>query len=241
VRAAREPGSRRSLQHVAAAAHGLDQLGVAAVILQLAAQAADGDVDGAVERPGLAAAQQVQQHVAGQHPVGALHQGDQQVVFAPRERHFDGVRVEQAAARGLQRPAAEAQAAGAGLGGAGRAFAGAAQHGADAGQQFARVERFRHVVVGAEFQADDAVGFLPHRGQHDDGDVGLGAHPAREVEAGFAGQHQVQHDDVVVAGGPDAAGFPRVAGDGDAHPVLFQEAGQQVADLAVVVDDHDVR
>ena len=63
-----DAGSRvlhRRRQHVAAAAHRLDELGVAPVILQLAAQAGDGNVDRAVERPGLPAPQQIQQHVAG--------------------------------------------------------------------------------------------------------------------------------------------------------------------------------
>src|SRR6516165_7680337 len=46
----------RRRQHIAAAAHGLDELGIAPVILQLAAQARHGHIDGAVERPGLAAA-----------------------------------------------------------------------------------------------------------------------------------------------------------------------------------------
>ena len=42
------------------------------------------------------------------------------------------------------------------------------QHGLDTGQQFARVERFGDVIVGAHFQADDAVGLLGHGGQKDD-------------------------------------------------------------------------
>ena len=119
VRAARLRGQRRQphapldrrRQDVAAAAHCLDELGVAAVILQLAAQAADRDVDRPVERAGLAATQQVEQHVAGQHAVGALDQRQQQVVFAAGQRDLDTVGVEQPAARRLQRPAGEAQVA----------------------------------------------------------------------------------------------------------------------------------
>ena len=115
---------------------------MAAVILELAAQPADGDVDRAVERPGLPAAQQVEQHVAGQHPVGALDQRQQQVVLAAGERHLDAVRVEQPPAGRLQPPAGEASAARRRLAAVGlRRVAGAAQHGADAGEQFARVER----------------------------------------------------------------------------------------------------
>ena len=64
----------------------------------------------------------------------------------------------------FQRPAAEAQRAGARFGALAGAVADAAQHRADARQQFARIERLGHVVVGAEFQADDPVGFLAHGG-----------------------------------------------------------------------------
>ena len=149
---------------------------MAAVVFQFTAQAADGDVNGAVERAGLAAAQQIQQHVAGEHTVGTLGEGEQKIVFTAGERNFHAIRVQQPAAGRFQDPAAEAQClAGAAVDAAVRGVPGAAENSADAGQQFARVEGFRHVVVGAEFEADDAVRFLPHRGQHDDGDVGLAA------------------------------------------------------------------
>ena len=44
----------------------------------------------------------------------------------------------------------------------------AAQHGLDAGDQFARVEGLADIVVGAHFQPDDAVDRLVSRGEHDD-------------------------------------------------------------------------
>ena len=68
------------------------------------------------------------------------------------------------------------------------------------------------------------------------------AQPAREVEAALARQHQVEHHQMVVAIGQGAARLLRVAHRGDAHVVLlFEEAGEQVADLAVVVHHQDVR
>ena len=213
---------------------------VAPVVLQLASQAGDGDIDRAVERAGLPPAQQVQQHVAGQHPVGALHQGLQQVVFAAGQGDLDPVGVEQAAAGRFQRPAVEAVATDRRIVPGFRLVARAAQDGAYPGEQLTRVERLRHVVVGAKLEADDAVGFLAHRGEHDDGDGRLGAQPAREVEAGFAGQHEVEHDELVVPVEPGAAGFLAVAHRGDADALLFQETREQVADVAVIIDDEDV-
>ncbi|MNN55195.1 hypothetical protein D3C81_1700570 [compost metagenome] len=54
-------------------------------------------------------------------------------------------------------------------------LAGATLNGAQSGEQFPRVERFGQVIVGAQFQADDAVAQFTHRGQHDDCNVRLRA------------------------------------------------------------------
>ena len=88
-------------QHVAAAADGFDELGVPAVILQFAAQAGDGDVDRAIERTGLAAAQEVKKHIPRQHAAGAVQQSDQKHVFATGYGNFNAGWVKQAAARGF--------------------------------------------------------------------------------------------------------------------------------------------
>jgi hypothetical protein len=69
----------------------------------------------------------------------------------------------------------------------------AAQDAADARQQFARLERFGQVVVGAHFQAEDAVQRLVAGGQHDDRQSRLGAQLAAQGQAIVAGQVEVQH------------------------------------------------
>ena len=211
------------------------------VILELSAQAADRDVDRAVERASLAPAQQVQQHVAGQHPVRPVQHRHQQVILAAGQHHLHPVRVEQAAPRRLQQPAAEAQAARRRLHPPLRPLGTAPQHRPDARQQLARVERLGQVVVGAELEPDDPVRLLDPRGQQDDRHVGLGAQPAREVEATLAGEHQVEHDELVVSVRPVAPGLPRIPRRGDAKPAALQEARQQLAYLAVVIDHQDVR
>ena len=63
-------------------------------------------------------------------------------------------------------------------------------------RQFARIERLRQVIVGAELQADDAVHILAARGQHDDRDLALLAQAAQDLEAIDAGQHDVEHHQV---------------------------------------------
>ena len=48
---------------------------------------------------------------------------------------------------------------------------GATQHGSDARHQLARRERLGEVIVGAEIQAEDAIGFHAARRQHHDRDA----------------------------------------------------------------------
>ena len=231
-------------EDVAAATDGFDELaGFLVVVLtftfEFAAESADGDVDGAVERASLAASEEVKQHIAGKHLVGAFDEGGEEVVFAAGEGDLGAVGVDEAAAAGFEAPAGEAVETG-GFSGAGAALAGASQDGADAGEEFAGVEGFGQVVVGAEFEADDAVGFVAHGGEHDDGDVGHGAQPAGDVEAGLAGEHEVEDDELVVAGGPGTACVAAIADGGDAHSVTVEETGEEVADFAVIVDEQDV-
>ena len=83
-----------------------------------------------------------------------------------------------------------------GLGGSGPLEA--AQHGLDAGNQFARAEGLGDVVVGAEFEAEDAVGFAALGGEKDDrhgGKPGGLANGAADIEAVFAGNHDVEHEE----------------------------------------------
>ena len=116
-------------------------------------------------------------------------------------------------------------------------FAGAAQHGAHAGEQFARVERLGQIIVRAQLQPGDPVGLLAHRGQHDDRHRGLAAQPAGEIGAAFAGEHEVKHDEVELALRPQSAALAGVLRGGDAEALALEEAGEQVTDFAVIVDD----
>ena len=73
---------------------------------------------------------------------------------------------------------------------------GPAQHGAHARDQFARAEGLGDIIIGAELQADQPIGFLDARREHNDRQrVGrrVGAQRARHVEPIHPGQHQVQH------------------------------------------------
>ena len=74
----------------------------------------------------------------------------------------------------------------------------AAQHGVDAGQQLARIEGFRQIVVGPHFQSDDAVDLVALGGEHDNRHGGFLADLAADVDAVHPRQHEVEQDEVRV-------------------------------------------
>jgi hypothetical protein len=110
-----------------------------------------------------------------------------------------------------------------------------------AGQQLARVERLAQVVVGADFQADDAVDVLALGGEHDDrGAVVGGAQAAADGQAVLAGHHQVEHDQVGRFAQHQAVERLAVLGQDDFEAFLGQVAAQQVADARIVIDHQDL-
>ncbi len=179
---------RRAAELVAHAANGLDER-IAG--LQLLAQMADVHVDGAIERRGLAVVEILHQGVARKHASGGAHQHFQNVELEGGQLHALAGG-EDLAGAGVERDAVDFQA----RIGRGRTRFIAAQDGADARGQFARIEGLGQVVVGAQFQAHDAVHILAARGQHDDRDLALSAQPAENLEAVDARQHDVQHHQV---------------------------------------------
>jgi hypothetical protein len=76
----------------------------------------------------------------------------------------------------------------------------AAQDGADARQQFARLERLGQVVVGAQLQADDPVHGVALGGEHEHRHLRRmalqRADAAAHLQAVHVGQHEVQDHEV---------------------------------------------
>ena len=75
-----------------------------------------------------------------------------------------------------------------------------AQHGADPGGQLGRGEGLHDVVVGAELEAEDPVGLPAPGGDQDDRDVARAADGGQDVEAVLGGEHDVEDDEVGLAG-----------------------------------------
>ena len=73
------------------------------------------------------------------------------------------------------------------------------------------------------------------------GTVAVGAQRAAERQPVLARQHQVEQNEVDARIGQHLAHRLAVAGGADAEAFLGERARHQVADLAMVVDDQDVR
>ena len=116
---------------------------------------------------------------------------------------------------------------------------GAAQDGADAGDHLGAAERLDHVVVGAELEADDAVGLGAAGGEDDDRDAGAGADRAADVAAVAVGQVEVEQDQVGLEALGQLERPRRRARDVRLEPLAGERLGERLGDRALVLDEQD--
>src|SRR5690606_18471691 len=112
-----------------------------------------------------------------------------------------------------------------------------AEHRLDPGLELGNGEGLRQVVVGPEFQPQDAVelGGPGREHQHRHGDP-LEAKVADDVEPVAAGEHDVEDDQVVAARGRGAVPGRPVVDDVHGVPEVAQVQGDQVRDVVLVLD-----
>ena len=115
----------------------------------------------------------------------------------------------------------------------------AAEHGLDAGDEFAHGEGLGHVVVGADFEADDAVDFVVAGGEHEDGDRAGATDLAADLEAVHAGEHEVEHDHVGPGGVGKVEGALAVGGGFDVVALAAEVVGDGAGQACFVLDDQD--
>ena len=98
-----------------------------------------------------------------------------------------------------------------------------AELGAHAAEQLADAERLRHVVVGADLEADDLVDLGVLRRQQDDRNGAAAADVAADVEAAAARHHDVEDEQVEVDVGADLrVGVVAVCGELDLEALLTE-------------------
>src|SRR5262249_24843931 len=155
------------------AALGDDEAGMRRVGLDLAPQAQDLHVDGAVVDLGVVQAREVQELLAREDALRRREERGEQAKLALGELDRLAFRASQLAQADVQLPAAEAVGPHLRNGiGYGHLRARAAQKRADAGKQLARAEGLGEVIVRAELEAHHAVGLLCASGEHQDRDAG---------------------------------------------------------------------
>jgi hypothetical protein len=92
--------------------HGLDRLRPFRVLLDLAVQAGDPDVDAAVEWLIAALVGEFEKPIAGQHPVGMVEERFHQVELHRRDRHLSAIRLKHLARLQVDQASPEADPGG---------------------------------------------------------------------------------------------------------------------------------
>ena len=118
----------------------------------------------------------------------------------------------------------------------------AAQHRLDPRHQFARAERFWDVIVGAQFQSENAVGFPAFRRQKNDRGGGQRRNLpdlAAQLEAVFARNHDVENEQRRPL--PLGIGDDGVSGGEHFHreSIRFQMMPHQAGNIRIVFDHKD--
>ena len=104
----------------------------------------------------------------------------------------------------------------------------AAKDGANACDQFARIERLGQVIVGTDLEAQNAIHGLAARSEQKHRHGRLLTQRLQQLEARTAGQHDIQDDEFVLTGERRAQAGSVVVGRFHAKAFSLQEALQQV-------------
>jgi len=118
----------------------------------------------------------------------------------------------------------------------GRQAARAAQDDLDARQQFARVEGLGQVVVGAEFEADDAVDLVAARGEHQDRQRAVLPPRLAQIETVAIGEHGVKNQQVERAAPEQGLAVAERAGHRHRQAARAEVLGDHAGQCRIVID-----
>ena len=117
---------------------------------------------------------------------------------------------------------------------------GAADGGADVGEQLLVVPGLLDEVGGARADGVDHIPYSPVGGDHDDRQLRRDALDAgQKVDAAFAGQSEIEQQKVVGAAGEHVEAAAAFGGQLDAEALEREKGFERVADAGFVVDDED--
>jgi len=225
---------RTCLEQIACATDRFQVQGIFRIRFNFFAQAADVDVHAAGRDEAVGAPDGVKELVAGEDAVGARRQIVEQAKFERAERHgLSGVA--DAIGSRVDREAPDLDDA-RGIDGRLRA----AEQRFDAGDELSGAEGLGDVIVGTHFEADDAVGFVAARREHQDGQAiqrFVLADFAANVQAGHFGKHEIEKEKIgrrFFQGG-EAAGA--VESGTDLKPFVGKVVADEFDNVAIVFNN----
>uniref|UniRef100_E6QK61 Uncharacterized protein n=1 Tax=mine drainage metagenome TaxID=410659 RepID=E6QK61_9ZZZZ len=236
-------GGNWNSELVADGADGLDAVAEASGVVEFSAQTADVHVEAAVEGIELSVEDDLGEGFAGEDLSGGEHKRAEEFELDVCEVE-SYTAAERGASAGIEFDVSDGEMPDAGVG-RGSVFAGnstggsgaAAKDGADAGEQFARVEWLGKIVVGTDFKANNAVDVFAAGGEQEDADLRACAQASQHLEAIEAGKHDIQQDDSEVAAecAVKAEFSVMLGGDGEAmtRKIVLDHGSK----LGVVVDE----
>ena len=225
---------RTCLEQIACTADGFQVQGIFRVRFNFFAEAADVNVHAARCDEAVGAPDGVEELIAGEHAVGTRGQVVEQAKFERAER--DGLSgMADAIGSRVDSKAADFDDA-RGVNG----WLGATEQGFDAGDEFAGAEGLGDVIIGAHFEAYDAVGFVAARGEHQDGKTVEGfvlADFAADVQAGHFREHEIEQEKIgrCFLERREAAGT--VEGGIDLKAFVGKIVADEFNDIAIVFND----
>ena len=170
---------------------------------------------------------------------GSATSDDQEVVLGPRQRD-GGVVPPDLPGRAVDVEVEEADGFVSPLGGRRVGGTRSPEHGTDTRHELARLERLRHVVVGADLEAGDAVDQVVARGQHHHRrGAARGPELAQDLEPGSTWKHHVEDDQVRCQRQRSSQGTLAVGLGRDVVALAGEVRADDLEDVRLVVDDED--
>lgn len=106
--------------------------------------------------------------------------------------------------------------------------------------QFARVERLRQIIVGAELQTENPIHILSTRRENQHGRVRSGAQFAQDVEPAHAGQQKIENHERMLAGARAFEAAHAVMHGFHLEPFCGEIFDENFAQLHIIVDEKNV-
>jgi hypothetical protein len=222
---------------IARAADGLDAFAAISSRSKLAAEITDVDINAAVEGSEVAAEDRMSEILALEDDTRGRKKKFEEIKFDGGEIEFVMVAANDAGS-GAEFEVTDAHeffTRRRGITGLG--FIAAAEDGVNARGEFAGIERFWKVIIGTDFEAENAVDFFTAGRQHDNGDAGGSADFLENVEAAKARKHNIENKKGVVSGERFFDGVRASVHRVELKTLGLEILGEQFAKLGVVVDD----